>query len=109
MTFVVGVESLHQVQTDGLRGSVSGGLLLRRPEHVGHPPRRVHRLRTLRTVECPVDAIFSEDELPEDQQDFLDINTRLAEMWPNITEAKDPPPDADDWREVAEKRHLLEE
>ena len=59
--------------------------------------------------ECPVEAIFSEDELPEDQQDFLEINQRLADLWPNITEAKDPPPDSEDWREVAEKRHLLEE
>ena len=59
--------------------------------------------------ECPVEAIFSEDELPEGQEDFLDLNLQFAESWPNITEAKDPPPDADDWREVAEKRHLLEE
>lgn len=59
--------------------------------------------------ECPVEAIFSEDELPEDQQDFLEINQRLAEVWPNITEQQDPPPDADDWREIKEKRHLLEE
>lgn len=59
--------------------------------------------------ECPVEAIFSEDEVPEDQQDFLDLNQRLAESWPNITEQQDPPPDADDWREIKEKRHLLEE
>jgi len=59
--------------------------------------------------ECPVEAIYSEDELPEDQQDFLELNQRLAESWPNITEQQDPPPDADDWREIKEKRHLLEE
>ena len=59
--------------------------------------------------ECPVEAIFSEDELPEDQQEFLDLNQRLAEAWPNITEQQDPPPDSDDWREIKEKRHLLEE
>ena len=59
--------------------------------------------------ECPVEAIFSEDELPEDQQDFLELNQRLAENWPNIAEQQDPPPDADDWREIKEKRHLLEE
>ena len=58
--------------------------------------------------ECPVDAIFSEDEIPEDQQDFLQLNQELADVWPNITEQKDPLPDADDWREVAEKRQLLE-
>jgi len=59
--------------------------------------------------ECPVEAIYSEDELPEDQQDFLELNQRLAESWPNITEQQDPPSDADDWREIKEKRHLLEE
>ena len=59
--------------------------------------------------ECPVEAIYSEDELPENQQDFLELNQRLAESWPNITEQQDPPPDADDWREIKDKRHLLEE
>ena len=59
--------------------------------------------------ECPVEAIFSEDELPDGQEEFLDINLRLAETWPNITEQKDPPPDADDWREISDKRHLLQE
>ena len=41
--------------------------------------------------ECPVNAIFSEDELPDDQNNFLDLNQELAELWPNITEQKDPP------------------
>ena len=58
--------------------------------------------------ECPVDAIFSEDELPANQQDFLELNQELAEIWPNITEQIDPPPDADDWKDVADKRALLE-
>ncbi|CAA9240944.1 MAG: 4Fe-4S dicluster domain / Domain of unknown function DUF3470, partial [uncultured Acetobacteraceae bacterium] len=39
---------LHQVQVHGLRRGVSGGLLLRRREHAGHPPGRVHRLRRVR-------------------------------------------------------------
>ena len=29
--------------------------------------------------ECPVDAIYSEDELPEDQEEFLDLNAELAD------------------------------
>ena len=36
------------MQIHGLRRGVSGGLLLRRREHAGHPPGRVHRLRRLR-------------------------------------------------------------
>ena len=58
--------------------------------------------------ECPVKAIFSEDELPKDQHDFLELNKELAMVWPNITEKKDAPADSDDWREVKDKRHLLE-
>ena len=41
--------------------------------------------------ECPVDAIFSDDEVPEDQIKFIELNAELAEQWPNITEKKDPP------------------
>ncbi len=58
--------------------------------------------------ECPVDAIFSEDELPEDQQQFLELNAELAEVWPNITEKKDGPEDAAEWEEVKDKLPLLE-
>ena len=40
--------------------------------------------------ECPVEAIFAEDEIPEGQEIFLELNAELAEVWPNITEQKDP-------------------
>ena len=56
----------------------------------------------------PVDAIYSEDELPSDQVDFLVLNQELAETWPNITEIKDALPDADDWRVVTGKAKYLE-
>ena len=58
--------------------------------------------------ECPVKAIFSEDELPADQKDFMEINRELSMVWPNITEQKDPPADSDQWREVKDKRKYLE-
>jgi len=58
--------------------------------------------------ECPVDAIFSEDELPEEQQVFMDLNAELAEVWPNITEQKDSPADADEWEGVPDKLQHLE-
>jgi len=45
--------------------------------------------------ECPVDAIFSEDELPADQIEFIEINAELSEIWPNITEEKDQLPEAE--------------
>ena len=58
--------------------------------------------------ECPVEAIFSEDELPDDQQNFLELNAELAEVWANITEKKDPLDDADDWAGKPGKLELLE-
>ena len=58
--------------------------------------------------ECPVDAIYSEDEVPEDQLDFLQYNADKAEIWPNITEQIEAPEDADDWKEVEGKRQYLE-
>lgn len=58
--------------------------------------------------ECPVDAIYSEDELPDDQAEYLDINADLAAKWPNITEKKDAPPDAEQWEDVPNKKQYLE-
>jgi hypothetical protein len=42
-------------------------------------------------------AIFSEDEVPPDMENFIQLNVELAEIWPNITESKDPLPDAEEW------------
>lgn len=60
--------------------------------------------------ECPVDAIFAEDELPDDQQQFLQLNAELAEKWPNITEMKPAPEDSKEWDGVPNKlEHLIRE
>ncbi len=59
--------------------------------------------------ECPVNAIYAEDELPEAQKEFLELNRTLSQKWPNITQMKTPPADADEWKEVADKRQYLEE
>lgn len=58
--------------------------------------------------ECPVDAIFSEDELPKDQIPFIEINAEQSEIWPNITEEKTPLPEAEKYKNIKEKIHLLE-
>lgn len=58
--------------------------------------------------ECPVDAIYAEDEIPENQTDFLELNRTLANTWPNITEPKPPLPDADEWKDKADKRQFME-
>ncbi|MDA9347708.1 ferredoxin family protein [Porticoccaceae bacterium] len=58
--------------------------------------------------ECPVGAIFAEDEIPEGQEIFLELNAELAEVWPNITEQKDAPADAAEWDGVENKLQYLE-
>ncbi len=63
---------------------------------------------TLCEPECPVEAICSEDEMPDGQEQFLELNTELAKQWPVITQAKDPPEDEADWREVKDKLQYLE-
>lgn len=57
--------------------------------------------------ECPVDAIVSEDDLGEADKHWLELNAELAKKWPNITERKDPPADADQWKGVENKEQYL--
>lgn len=59
--------------------------------------------------ECPVDAIYAEDDVPASQKEFIEINARLAAKWPEISSMKPAPQDADDWAKVKEKRQYLEE
>ena len=42
--------------------------------------------------ECPAEAIKPDTEGGLDK--WLEINTKYASLWPNITEKRDPPPDA---------------
>lgn len=60
--------------------------------------------------ECPAQAIFSEDEVPADQQDFIELNVELSEKWRdnNITEMKDKLDDAEEWDGVPDKIQYLE-
>ncbi len=59
--------------------------------------------------ECPVDAISSEDDLPEQWSEYLELNARLAAIWPEITQQKDALPEAEEFKDVKEKRQLLDE
>ncbi len=63
---------------------------------------------TLCVPECPVEAIYSEDELPEEHNKFLALNAELSESWPVIAEMKDAPADEAEWREVKDKFQYLE-
>lgn len=55
--------------------------------------------------ECPADAIKPDTESGLDE--WLAINTKFAEIWPNITEIGDVPPDAEEWNGKPGKASLL--
>ena len=57
--------------------------------------------------ECPIDAIYADDELPENQIQFIEINAKLADVYENITESKDALPDADNYKDIEEKVQFL--
>jgi ferredoxin len=58
--------------------------------------------------ECPVNAIFADSDVPEDQKIFISINADLAKIWPAITKQKNPLPDHEEWADKPNKRDLLE-
>ena len=59
--------------------------------------------------ECPVNAIFLEEDVPEDQRAFIALNAELSRSgWPTITEKKDALPDAKKWKDVPGKIEHLE-
>ena len=63
---------------------------------------------TLCEPECPIEAIYPEDDLPADQQEFLALNAELSREWPVITEMKPAPADAKEWEDKPGKLKLLE-
>ncbi len=63
---------------------------------------------TLCEPECPVDAIMSEDDVAEDKQQFIELNADLSKEWPVISEMKDAPADADEWKDKPNKIEYLE-
>jgi len=63
---------------------------------------------TLCVAECPVEAIYAEDDVPDDQRAFIALNAELAKGWKVIIERKDAPADADEWAGVKDKLQHLE-
>jgi ferredoxin len=53
-------------------------------------------------AECPVDAIYAEDEVPKKYQSFTKLNADECEKYPTIAVKKDPLPGAltrEQWKE----------
>ena len=63
---------------------------------------------TLCEPECPVEAIYSEDEVPDGQESFKALNAELSRKWPVITEKGAAPADAKAWEGKPDKLKLLE-
>ncbi len=51
--------------------------------------------------ECPAEAILPDTE--SGTETWLELNTKYSALWPNITEKKEPPADADDFKGAARK------
>lgn len=57
---------------------------------------------------CPAEAIFRDDQMPPELQEFIAINAELAKSWKPISQSKEPPADADVWNGVPGKLGMLE-
>ena len=57
--------------------------------------------------ECPADAIV-EDSEPE-AEDWIEINDKFSQIWPNIFEKGTPPADGENWKDVPGKKEFLSE
>ena len=50
--------------------------------------------------ECPVHAIYAEEDVPEGQEHMTALNLELSHIgWPSITKRKMPLADADEWKD----------
>jgi ferredoxin len=57
---------------------------------------------------CPVNAIYAEADLPAKWDEYKKLNAELSAKWPKIERKHEPLPDADRWKDVAEKRAELD-
>ena len=48
---------------------------------------------TLCVAECPVEAIFAEDDVPPGMEQYKALNAELSKVWKPIIERKEPPPE----------------
>ena len=106
MTFVVGEDCIKCKHTDCVEVCPVDCFYEGPNFLVIHPDECIDC--TLCEPECPVEAIYSEDELPEGQEQFIKLNAELSLEWPVITDVKDPLDDADEWAKKENKVDYLE-
>jgi len=57
--------------------------------------------------ECPANAIYAEEDVPQDQLGFITLNAELVPVFTPIHRSKPALEDADDWNGVSDKlQHL---
>lgn len=59
-------------------------------------------------AECPVNAIYAEEDVPADQQQFIKLNIELARNWPSITKTTSPLAEAEEWKDTKDKLQYLQ-
>lgn len=106
MTFIVGEECINCKHTDCVE-VCPVDCFYEGPNFLAiHPDECIDC--ALCEPECPVDAIYSEDEIPAGQEVFLELNAELAEVWDNINQKKDALPGAEEWETKKDKLQYLE-
>jgi len=63
---------------------------------------------TLCEPECPVEAILADEDVPEEMQNYIELNAELSKEWPIINEIIPAPDDADEWKDKTGKLEYLE-
>ncbi len=63
---------------------------------------------TLCEPECPINAIYPQDDVPAGQEGFAALNRELSMAWPVITTRKEGLADAKSWEGKPDKLPLLE-
>jgi ferredoxin len=58
--------------------------------------------------ECPVNAIYAEEDVPDGQKNFIELNAELTKGWPSITKTKGSLPEAEEFKDKTGKLALLD-
>ena len=58
--------------------------------------------------ECPVNAIYAEEDVPPAQRPFIALNAELSREWPAITDRKEALPTAEEFKDTPDKLQYLQ-
>ena len=54
--------------------------------------------------ECPVRAIYTDEEVPEKWREYIALNAEYAKKWPVIRDSQEPLPTAEEYEGIEHKR-----